>query len=224
MERRERGREIIKWLIYNGYVETQRELAASLGYNPTVLSAALTGKIPFSTKLSRNLSKAHQRISLDWLLTGEGEMLLPEDRSDGQTTDNEGRKERTAPLYQDLTCTAGQREQFGYDETHVDIRIPGITAEAFFPVSGHSMEPYIYEGDIVGVVSVDGFESINPDKTYMIITRNNERMIKHIAPTNPGEECIRLISDNAAVCPAFSIPKSDVIKIMRVVFSGRSYK
>lgn len=129
------------------------------------------------------------------------------------------------PLYDELPVTGGQTEVEtpGYTTPTTGLYIPGVRAEAFFPVTGHSMEPYIYPGDIVGVRTLDGLERINSDATYLIVTRGNERMIKHIVPTSQGDETLTLTSDNPAY-PPFRIQKADIVKIMKVVYSGRTYK
>ena len=79
---------------------------------------------------------------------------------------------------------------------HERIYIPGVEAEGFFPVKGFYMYPTIQEGDIVGVVQVDDLETINPQKIYLIITRDNERMLKHIDMGKANSPYITLASDN----------------------------
>ncbi len=132
---------------------------------------------------------------------------------------------KLTPFYDDLFVTGGQSEVEtpGYGGHSTGLYIPGVRAEAFLPVVGHSMEPYIYPGDIVGVRAISSLESINPDSTYLVMTRGNERMIKHIIPTSESEDSITLVSDNPAY-PPFRIQKSDIVKIMKVVYSGRTYK
>ncbi|MBQ0019110.1 MAG: S24 family peptidase [Bacteroidales bacterium] len=127
------------------------------------------------------------------------------------------------PFYDELPVTAGQTETPGYNEHSTGLYIPGVRAEAFFPVMGHSMEPYIYPGDIVGVRTVNSFDGINPDATYMVVTRSNERMIKHIVPPTADDDSITLTSDNPAY-PPFRILRNDVVRVMKVVYSGRTYK
>lgn len=225
MERRERGREIIRWMVYQGMFQSQRDLAQQMGYNPTVVSAALTGKIPFSDKFSRNLAKMCDRINLQWLLTGEGEMLQKSSaKSMGvRVSSRNGRKNDRTPFYPNLVATAGVTDQYGYEAESVDISVSGVHAEAFFPVSGHSMEPYIYDGDMVGVVSVDSLEQTNPDKVYMVITRSGGRMIKHIMLTPDDPEHIVLVSDNPTYPPS-KVRRDELLRIMRVVCSVRLYR
>lgn len=244
MERRERGRAMVDWLVYNRYAENRGDLASKIGYNPTVLSAALTGRIPFSNKLAKALCLYNKRLNYSWLISEEGDMLNSESTQTieiGQRDTKIGGKEldtkernhgngrdkicskkpfKTTPYYRDLKVSAGQQDMFDYYETHEEIVLPGVDAEAFFPVVGMSMKPNIIPGDIIGVKSVDSFERIDPTLIYLIITRQNERMIKHIMPSKPEEEYITLTSDNSEHT-AFTVLKEDIVKVMRVVFTGR---
>ncbi|MBQ0050058.1 MAG: S24 family peptidase [Bacteroidales bacterium] len=219
MERRERGRKIVRWMIFNGMVQNQRDLALQMGYHPTVVSAALTGKIPFSDKLSRNLCKMCQRLNLSWLLTGEGEMILPESEAPAAAAPAVS----TAPFYPHLPATAGVADQYDYVADSVGMPLSSVHVEAFFPVSGHSMEPYLYDGDIVGVVSVDSLERVNPDKVYMVVTRSGGRMVKHIVLTPDDPDHITLVSDNPTFLPS-KVRRDEVLRLMRVVCSVRLYR
>lgn len=125
-----------------------------------------------------------------------------------------------APFYHELLVSAGQTDIFGYDTASSLMHVPGVDAEAFFPVTGMSMLPHIMPGDIIGVKTVDSLERIDPTRIYMIITRQNERMIKHILPSQSGDPEITLVSDNSEY-PAFKIMKDDILKVMRVVYVGR---
>lgn len=230
---------MVDWIVYNRYADNRGDLAIRIGYNPTVLSAALTGRIPFSDKLARTLCQHFKRLNYDWLVRGEGEMLLPEtapaDKGAERSADPGNKTAATpqeipdtadtgtakgAPYYPNLNVSGGQLEMYGYNNAREHIYIPGVDAEAFFPVIGMSMEPNIKQGDIIGVRSVSAFEMIDPERVYMIITRSNERMIKHIMPNRAEDEELTLTSDNSDFAP-FSILKEDVLKVMRVVYVGR---
>jgi len=243
MERRERGRAMVDWLVYNRYADNRGDLAARMGYNPTVLSAALTGRIPFSDKLAKTLCQYNKRLNFNWLMYEEGEMLNPEDAlvieragtgaqhgSEERTPEKHGRsgsagnaqnhRTKMVPFYRELQVSAGQTDMFEYNESNEMVCIPGVEADAFFPVVGMSMHPNIMPGDIIGVKELKSFERIDPTRIYMIITRQNERMIKHIMPSKPEDDEVTLTSDNSDFS-AFSVMKEDILKVMRVVYVGR---
>lgn len=240
---------MVDWLVYNRYADNRGDLAARMGYTPTVLSAALTGRIPFSEKLARNLCQYNKRLNLDWLLHEVGEMLIPEAARTGNpegtrtvilegTGNPEGaamsgrtigggisspsvpKGAKMVPFYRDLLVSAGQTDMFEYNEAHDHIYIPGVDADAFFPVVGMSMQPNIMPGDTIGVKQLHSLERIDPTRVYMIITRQNERMIKHIMPSRPEDEEVTLTSDNSDFS-AFTVRKEDILKVMRVVYVGR---
>lgn len=143
-------------------------------------------------------------ISERWLFFGEGHMF----------------PKGTNNFYKELEVSAGRIEFGNTTAKPQRIFIPGVEADAFFPVKGFSMYPTIQEGDIVGVVQVDNFETLKPKNIYLIITRDNERMLKHIELGNAKSPYITLTSDNADYEP-FKIRKENVISIYRVIFHGR---
>ena len=77
---------------------------------------------------------------------------------------------------------------------------------------------------LVMLLSLGGFavaeEDYNPDAIYMVITREGERMIKHIQPTPDDDPEIILFSDNPQYAP-FRRMKEDIIRVLRVVYVGK---
>lgn len=76
MNKRERAKEVLSWLIYSKKLGSQRELAELMSYSPTVVSSAMTGKIPLSDKLVKRICSMDERLNIQWVMDGEGEMLL----------------------------------------------------------------------------------------------------------------------------------------------------
>ena len=143
-------------------------------------------------------------ISERWLLFGEGSMF----------------PKGTNTFYKELEVSAGRIEFANTTAKPQRIFIPGVEADAFFPVKGFSKYPTIQEGDLVRVVEIDNFEEIKAKHIYLIITRDNERMLKHIELGKANSPYITLTSDNADYEP-FKIRKENVISIYRVIFHGR---
>ena len=143
-------------------------------------------------------------VSEKWLFFGEGKMF----------------PKGTNVFYKELEVSAGRIEFCNSTAKQQRIFIPGVEADAFFPVKGFSMYPTIQEGDLVGVVQIDNFEEIKPKHIYLIITRDNERMLKHIELGNAKSPYITLTSDNVNYEP-FKIRKENVISIYKVIFHGR---
>ena len=71
----QRVRAVIKWLIYAGYGQTEKEIAGDLGYTQSYFSQIINGKVPLSKQFLRKISSVSSNINYNWLLTGKGEML-----------------------------------------------------------------------------------------------------------------------------------------------------
>lgn len=144
-------------------------------------------------------------ISPLWLIMGEGDMLREENSNNFVA----------APFYSDLPVSAGYRDctDPSLEKASGYISLPSHNASFYFPVSGTSMEPEVFSGDIVGVVRVEPNDRISPESIYMIVT-NEARMIKHCYQDENNPEVLWCVSPNY---PSFPINKSDICAIFRVV-------
>ena len=168
-------------------------------------------KEPSPSKLNQ-ISDAFPDLNIGWLLTGQGEML--KQKSQDMPTRN------AIPFYNEMFVTAGQAEPLvpdGQPGGWVDL--PGVKAQALFPVVGCSMQPEINPGDIVGVVDVNNWEYLDPDKVYLVIT-SDDRMIKHLATDETDDEVLWCVSPNY---PKFKIRKEDIKYLYRVSFVGKMF-
>lgn len=196
---KERALELIK--MFGG---TQQAFADLIGVRQSAIANWIKRcSIPPAAK-ELILSKC-DNISERWLLFGEGNIIQ------GEESNN---------FYSELEVSAGRIEFVNTSSKPQHICIPGVQAEAFFPVKGFSMMPTIQEGDIVGVVKVDDIQTINPKDIYLIITVDNERMLKHIELGATKSKYITLRSDNIEYEP-FKIKKECVLSIYKVIFYGR---
>lgn len=82
-----------------------------------------------------------------------------------------------------------------------------------------TLEPIISEGDIIGVRRIRPLEQIDPNKIYMVITKQG-RMVKYIEQDRESETVL-LLSANKRFKP-IRIQNEDIINIYNVVFSGRA--
>ncbi len=73
---RERVKKVMRWLISGGYASSQRELAQLMGYRESSLSQIVNGRVPLSMKFLNRLCALDHNIRLEWLLTGEGVMIV----------------------------------------------------------------------------------------------------------------------------------------------------
>ena len=80
MNKKERLNQAYNYLKYKGIIRSQSDLAVKMNASQPNISAALSG-VPrvLTSRFLRRFNEAAENIfSLDWLLTGEGEMLAPQ--------------------------------------------------------------------------------------------------------------------------------------------------
>ena len=144
-------------------------------------------------------------ISPLWLVLGEGEMFRECDVTQECVS---------APFFSDMPVSAGLRDSFdpSMEKANGYISLPSQKANFYFPVSGTSMEPEVFSGDIVGVVRVGRYDKISPEAIYMIVT--NDRMIKHCYIDENNPELLWCVSPNY---PSFPINRADICAMFRVV-------
>lgn len=156
-----------------------------------------------------NILTSYPDIDPEWLLTGKGEML--------KANPLEMAINRGVP-YWNLPVSAGRSlmDIIGANApTGYIAGLPGADmAENIFPVTGTSMEPEILNGAIVGVRKMNNWETLNTERIYLIITRD-DRMVKRIEYDLEKEDILWCVSPNY---PKFKIYKSDIIDIERVCF------
>ncbi|RXQ96062.1 hypothetical protein EO244_04260 [Ancylomarina salipaludis] len=204
------------------YLNISRNVfAKKLGYERSqsvydIINGKSKPSFDFFNKLFN--SEYSELINSVWLITGKGDMLNKEQNIVIENNNETGIVPRGAVPYWNLPVSAGQSIQKVIDNNKPSGYIkdlPGIDlAENILPVSGMSMEPEISNGAIIGVRKMNNWESLNTERVYMIITRE-DRMIKRIEPDKENEEVLWCVSPNY---PKFKVFKSDIIEIQRVCF------
>ena len=74
MAENERIKKLIFWLISQGIVKNQEDLALQMGYNPSFVSQIVTGIKPLSKKFASKLTLISDQINVDYLF-GSDNML-----------------------------------------------------------------------------------------------------------------------------------------------------
>lgn len=122
-------------------------------------------------------------ISAEWLMTGEGEMLISDNPADVCNDSNCNYHTLKSIPYWDLPVSAGQSIDDIIGQKVPDGFIKGLPgaemAEHILPVIGVSMVPEINPGAIIGVRKINNWETLNTERIYLIITQD-DRMIKRI--------------------------------------------
>lgn len=208
-------------------IKSVRDFAINyLGYDSSEKINRLKGeRTSPSYEILQDITNKFDKIDANWLLTGNGSMTK-ENNAEIKSVKEIGfsisqfKQRGYAPYYSDLLVSAGQFDLMSIEQREEPeswIKFPGIEVDGWFPIIGCSMEPKVYAGDIVGVRQLDGWERLDPDKTYLIITRD-DRMIKHLETDDENKDILWAVSENYR---RFKLEKTEIIQIFRVVWAGR---
>lgn len=183
------------------------------------ISNISNGLTDVKTEVVSDLCKAFPKVNANYILTGNGNMFLDEEPKGIQVTSEPIKG--SIPFYKELPVSAGKMDILkafvDKEEGQGWIQLPDVSAIAAFPVKGCSMEPYIMNGDFVAIAPVNRWDRVDPDKVYMIITKD-DRMIKHLMVDNDDDSILWAVSPNYN---KFRISKEEIVEIYRVVFYGR---
>lgn len=217
MTENQRLKEIQKVLKFS----SQEKFAQILGIKQGSLSDIYRSKdgIGVSSSIKRILEKEYS-INIDWLETGEGEMLKPDDNLPMINYDNRG-----VPYY-DVDFIGGfdlvVNDQSTNPNYYIDCR-PYNDATCWVNVTGHSMEPGLCSGDMVALKQIASWsEFLLLGEIYAIVT-DDFRTIKMITKSE-REDCYRLVPLNKS--PEYheqDLPKRLIRNIFKVQGSIKRY-
>ena len=212
-----RLKKVVKWLIFSGFGENEKELAELLGYTKSSFSQILNGKVPLSDKFLDKICSLDNNINKVWILENKGEMLkssnntpavaepqlpsgvpmLPFDAFAGIGTDVEGVNLDTI------------------EERYVVPLFDGMKMDFMISVRGSSMYPKYNSGDVVACRMVQELLFVQWNKVYVLDTISQGVIIKRLKKSDK-EGFVICKSDNEQYEP-FEIPMSDIRTIALVV-------
>jgi hypothetical protein len=77
MEKNIRLKQVIEYLIENKIIKNQKDLMKKLGYKSTASwSSVVNGRYNVPEKTFLKISKLDKKLNLEWLLTGNGKMII----------------------------------------------------------------------------------------------------------------------------------------------------
>ncbi len=198
----------------------ERKIGASKG----VLSRAIQNSTDIQAKWLGKMVENFPQYSADWLLSGEGDMLLPAHK----VSPNRTFKQRTdvdiasqsIPLY-DYNATAGLVAIFN-DHTLEPtdfLKIPNLPpVDGAIYVRGESMSPLLKSGDIVMYKKKElSYDSILWGEIYLlsfISDGDPYTAVKYIQKSDQADK-VRLVSFNPAFAPK-DIPMSSITALALV--------
>jgi phage repressor protein C with HTH and peptisase S24 domain len=202
----------IKYLKKNDFIEKQQDLVAKLGYNKTYISGILNGKSELSSKFIEAFCACFPVINMEWLLTGEGEMLK-------KSVEKPEPEEITFVPLLPISAQGGSLNDFmvSIKETDCEKIISPIKGADFaITVSGDSMSPEYPSGSQVLVKKINEKAFIDWGKTYVLDTCNGS-VIKILVPSEK-EGYVKCLSINPDPKYApFDVSFDDINGIYRVM-------
>lgn len=204
----------------DGIVRTQTEAAKKMGATSQNLSSAINGnpKILTDRFLKRFNAAFGGIFSLEWLLTGEGEMLARSEQTAGQpVADSQlARSELSAGLpLVPIDAVAGLPAdsmagiRLEDCEHYVVPEFSRLGAQYLVRVAGTSMQPRYYNGDLLAIRRLTSAAFLQWGKVYVLDTEQG-MLVKKLMPCAEDDACVLCVSENAAEFPPFRIPKSEI--------------
>ncbi|MDR2009233.1 MAG: peptidase S24 [Bacteroidales bacterium] len=229
-----RIKSVIKWLIGNGFGNSQMDIGRLLGYsNKSSFSQVINGKVPLPGDFIDRLSSISGNINKVWIVDGVGDMLMSNDsvginnyklyeekEYDKQLNFFEEKNisgAKAIPLIPIDAMAGYMKGELKIMEYECEYYIIPIFKDAEFliQVRGSSMTPKYNSGDIVACKRLnlnDIFFQWN--KVYVIDT-DQGALIKRIKKST-NESHILLVSENKDY-DSFELSKSQINSIAMVV-------
>ncbi len=199
IEMAKRLNEAIRYLVWKGYVSiqsTQKDVAEKVGTTTSNISAALKGSSRFLTEgfMQRFCSSFEEIFNIQWLLNGNGDMLLKENDA---ITESPSSPNDIKIL--DIRVCAGQGIGFDGDENKIIgyVNIPDFSGCYGITVYGDSMYDMYMPGDTIFVRRIEDKSLIDNGQPYVVITKE-DRFLKMVYVEG---NCLKLVSYNTVCNP-----------------------
>lgn len=200
-------------------ISTDIELANYLGISKSTLSnwkARNTLDLPLLFSLC-------EQISIDWLLTGKGEMLKNSTPKSPEVLIKkvDSNSKEGIPLIP-LDAVAGfpaTDSSFAYMESCERYIIPEFQdkgADFIIRVSGDSMIPLYYSGDLIACHKIHDIRFFQWGTVYVLETSQGV-LVKRVMESIEHDDCILCASENDTVHRPFLLPKDDIRSMSTIV-------
>jgi phage repressor protein C with HTH and peptisase S24 domain len=200
-------------------ISTDIELANYLGISKSTLSnwkARNTLDLPLLFSLC-------EQISIDWLLTGKGEMLKNSTPKSPEVLIKkvDSNSKEGIPLIP-LDAVAGfpaTDSSYAYMENCDRYIIPEFQdkgADFIIRVSGDSMIPLYYSGDLIACHKIHDIRFFQWGTVYVLETSQGV-LVKRVMESIEHDDCILCASENDTVHRPFLLPKDDIRSMSTIV-------
>ncbi|MCF2709964.1 LexA family transcriptional regulator [Bacteroides pyogenes] len=218
----ERVIKVVDWLIFEKIVKSRKDLALKMGYTESSMSQILNQKVPLSERFIKKLSILDDRINIDWVMGGDGDML--QESLIKETQVFYGGEEFEEPTYVPLlpiSAQGGSLNDFVVSVKDSDcerVISPIRGADFAMTVAGDSMAPEYPSGSQILIKKINERAFIDWGKVYVLDTCNGS-VIKRIFPADdkdPGKvKCVSINPDY----PPFEVSFEDIFSVYRVLLS-----
>ena len=175
------------------------------------------GKHGISREVAARLHARWPELSLLWLHTGEGDMLMSESTAPAEPDTDR------VPLLP-VSAFAGSIQAFTNDGVRLNqcenIFSPTRGAELALTVSGDSMEPQLQDGSIIFIKKINE-ESFIPWGHTLVLDTETGAFIKDVYPADTADKLIAR-SKNPKY-PDMQIPKKSIFGVYRVLNAIKSF-
>lgn len=218
-----RFKQCVDYLKEKRRIFNASDLARITGSQKSYISELISEKRPLSERFVLIFTEHFPEISKDWLLTGDGEMVLTKTFDPNHTfklrTDH-NLDIQNIPLY-DFEAAAGLVSLFNdHSADPVDfLKIPNLpSVDGAVFVRGESMYPLLKSGDIVIYKKKElSIESIIWGEIYLLSFNSNGdtyTAVKYVQKSEDPEK-VRLVSFNPAFAPK-DIPLASITALALV--------
>lgn len=203
-----------------------RAFEQSISASDGMIRRAITNRSDIQSKWLAIIADNYPHLSLSWLITGHGSMLISESAPSSGSLPNINQEYQGAPYYN--VDFIGGFELVDNDQTQNPdyyINYPPYNKEGVIwcNLTGHSMEPEISNGDVIALKAMTSpIEYLPIGEIYAIVT-DDYRTVKRINQSNrPG--FIRLIPSNPSKeFQEQEIPVEMIRKVYAVLGSIRKF-
>ncbi len=158
------------------YSLNQSQIADRLGVKKTYLSDMINGRVPYNETMNKKINDVFPLPPMNKV------HIQKEDTLEISTSDiKEGDYSGTLVYYMDETCgTYGRDIYFTQEDIIGSVNLPGINKESkIIRANGDSMEPKVYDGNMVVIREIHNWDDIFYGQMYLILL-DEYRMIKYI--------------------------------------------
>ena len=205
MEKNERLKVAYKHLKDSGLAHTQKDIAIKMGASEQNISSAFKGvdRVLTDSFIRRFNAAYDDRFNEVWLLTGEGDMLLPEVNKLSHPKATEKNEEVGEVTLYDVEAAANLKTLLADKTQNIlgKIQIPNIPkCDGAVYVRGDSMYPLLKTGDIVAYKEIPlDIQHIIWGEMYLIsidLDGDEYLSVKYLKHSDKGEDWIKLVSYN----------------------------